>query len=285
MASMKAANLVAVENTGVIPVSPAKSQGAQIVELPRSASLRQNEKLVAEYQKTRDTSILEEILERNQGLLHSVLKQFTYFPDPYEDLLQVANMGLIKAVQRYDGSKKAGFSSYAVAIVDGEVRHYLRDNVLLRRPRWLKKAEQRIEDASLELTRTLKRRPTLKELSEKANITEEGILEIVKARASSDLYTADDPVTRDSVYQVPDTRTVQSLRHESFSMPIEDRIALQEAFSSLSEFQRKIVYLLFYRDLTQNEVAEEMGLSQRKVSRESAKALDRLKAVLNTKIF
>ncbi|RJQ42845.1 MAG: sigma-70 family RNA polymerase sigma factor [Gaiellales bacterium] len=281
---MKAVKLVAVNGEGSRPEAKHKC-GAEVIELARATSLRHNEKLIAEYQQTRDSSVLEEILERNQGLLHSVLKQFSYFPDPYEDLLQVANMGLIKAVQRYDGSRATGFSSYAVAVVDGEIRHYLRDNVLLRRPRWLKRAEQRIEEASLELTRKLKRRPTLKELSDKANISEDGILEIMKARAASDLFTADDPVSCESVNQQPDTRTVHSLRHESFSMPIEDRIALQQAFDTLSDFQRKIVYLLFYKDLTQSQVAEEMGLTQRKVSRESAKALDRLKAVLNTKIF
>lgn len=265
--------------------APACKQGAKVVELPRSASLRHNEKLVAKYQEERDASVLEEIIERNQGLLHSVLKQFSFFPDPYEDLLQVANLGLIKAVQRYDSRKKTGFSSYAVAVVDGEIRHYLRDNVLMRRPRWLKQAEQRIEEASLELTRTLNRRPTLKELSRKANISENGILEIVRASAAANLHTADDPVSQKNVTDRPDTSAVQSVRYESFALPIEDKIALQEAFSALSDFQRKLVYLLFYRDLTQTEVAEEMGMSQRSVSRESAKALDRLKAILNTKIF
>lgn len=262
-----------------------REPGAEVVDFPRSASLRQNEKLVSKYQQDMDSRVLEEILERNQGLLHSVLKQFSFFPDPYEDLLQVANLGLIKAVQRYDGSKKAGFSSYAVAIVDGEVRHYLRDNVLMRRPRWLKQAEQRIEEASLELTKELKRRPTMKELSRKANISEEGILEIMRARAASNLHTVDDPITRRKVNEQPDASSVQSVRYESFAIPIEDKIALQDAFNTLSDFQRKLVYLLFYKDLTQTEVAAEMGMSQRKVSRESAKALDRLKAILNTKIF
>ena len=282
---MDAIKLVAVEGGASQTLKMAEKNEAAVVDLPRSTSLRRNEKLVAEYQRTRDTDVLEEIIERNQGLLHMVLRQFSYFPDPYEDLLQVANLGLIKAVQRYDGSRPTGFSSYAVAIVDGEIRHYLRDNVLLRRPRWLRKAEQRIEEASLDLTRSLKRRPTLKELSEKANITENGILEIMKARASSDLFAADDSIISDKLHKQPDTGTVQSLRHESFSMPIEDRIALQEAFNMLSEFQRKLVYLLFYKDLTQLQVAEEMGLTQRRVSRESAKALDRLKALLSTEIF
>jgi RNA polymerase sigma-B factor len=277
--------VVAEEGPGEPAKQAADSDKAKVVDFPRSASLRQNEKLVEKYQAAKDSHVLEEILERNQGLLHSVLRQFSYFPDPYEDLLQVANMGLIKAVQRYDGSKRAGFSSYAVAIVDGEIRHYLRDNVLMRRPRWLRQAEQRIEEASLELTRKLKRRPSLAELSEKVNIAEDGILEIMKARAASNLHTADDPILRDDLKSKPESQTVQSLRYETFSLPIEDRIVLHEAFNSLSDFQRKIVYLLFYKDLTQNEVAAEMGMSQRKVSRESAKALGRLKGILNTKIF
>lgn len=273
------------KNSGITGKAEDNARGAEIIELPCSSDLKQNEALVARYQETRDSAVLEEIIERNQGLLHSVLRQFSYFPDPYEDLLQVANMGMIKAVQRYDSAKKASFASYAVAIVDGEVRHYLRDNVLMRRPRWLRQAEQRIEEASLELTRKLKRRPTLEELSRKANISEDGILEIMRARAASELFTADDPVLEEDINSKPDAGQVHSLRYESFSLPIEDRIALHDAFSSLSEFQRKIVYLLFYKDLTQNEVAAELGMSQRKVSRESAKALARLKGILNTKIF
>lgn len=75
------------------------------------------------------------------------------------------------------------------------------------------------------------------------------------------------------------------MRYESFSLPIEDEITLNDALNALDSFQRKLVYLLFYKDLTQTEVARQLGLSQRKVSRESAKALGRLKALLNTKIF
>jgi RNA polymerase sigma-B factor len=239
--------VVAEEGPGKPGNQAVDPEQLKVVDFPRSATLRQNEKLVAKYQATKDSRVLEEILERNQGLLHSVLRQFSYFPDPYEDLLQVANLGLIKAVQRYDESKKAGFSSYAVAIVDGEIRHYLRDNVLMRRPRWLKQAEQRIEEASLELTKKLKRRPTLAELSEKANIAEDGILEIMKARAASSLHTADDPVLRDDISSKPESHAVQSLRYETFSLPIEDRIALHEAFNSLSDFRRWVCHNARYR--------------------------------------
>lgn len=246
---------------------------------------RKNESLAAEYQVSRDPKILEKIITRNQGLLHAVLRRFKYFPDPYEDLLQVANLGLIKAVQRFDCTRGVEFSSYATALVDGEVRHYLRDNVLMRQPRWLRAAEKRIEDASIELNRKLKRPPTLKELALEVNISEEGILEILRVVASVGLHPVDDMDSHEGINAQPDANVVRSLHYESFVLPIEDKIALQEALNALSSLHKKIVYLLFYNDLTQTQVARELGLSQRKVSRESAKALGRLKAVMNTKIF
>jgi len=261
-------------------------ENTNVVEFPRGRRVeRNNEDLVEHYQQTKDTAVLEKIVSENQGLLHSVLKRFSYLSDPYEDLLQVANLGLIKAIQRYDKSHGACFSSYATAIVDGEVRHHLRDSVLMRQPRWLRKTEKRIEEVSIEFTRKNKRPPTLTELSETVNISEEGILEIMRACASISLNSIDDPIIKENLQSGPDSSVVCSNHYESFSLPIEDRIALEDAMGALSAFHKKIVYLLFYKDLTQSEVAEELGLSQRKISRESAKALNRLKAILNTKIF
>ncbi len=264
----------------------AEHGGAEVVEFPRAGSVeRRNKELVAAYQESRDPALLSAILERNQGLLHAVLKRFTYFPDPYEDLLQVANLGLIKAVQRFDCGRGIEFSSYATAIVDGEVRHHLRDNMLMRQPRWLKKLEKLIEEASVELNRTLKRPPSVAEIAEKTNVSEEGVLEVLKAHSAVSLHQVNDPPDREMVEAQPDSSRIRSLHYDSFSLPVEDRILLEDALDALSTFQRKIVFLLFFRDLTQSEVAEEMGLSQRKVSRESAKALSRMKAILNTKIF
>ncbi|MBI5871244.1 MAG: sigma-70 family RNA polymerase sigma factor [Actinobacteria bacterium] len=275
----------AIKADGTVPAGISLDR-SNVVEFPRSRKVEcGNEELVDQYQQTKDSKILEKIVAANQGLLHATLKRFSYFPDPYEDLLQVANLGLIKAIQRFDKSNGAGFSSYATAIVDGEVRHHLRDSVLMRQPRWLRKTEKRIEEVSIEFTRKHKRPPTLTELSEAVNISEDGILEIMRVYASVSLHSVDDPITRERLQSGPDASVVCSRHYESFSLPIEDRIVLEDAIEALSAFQKKIVYLLFYKDLTQAEVAEEMGLSQRKVSRESAKALDRLKAILNTKIF
>lgn len=255
-----------------------------VLEFPRTGTVeRRNTELIGEYQRSRDSELLETIVNQNQGLLHTVLRRFSYFPDPYEDLLQVANLGLIKAIQRFDPCREIQFSSYATAIVDGEIRHHLRDNVLMRQPRWLRKEQKRIENVAVELTRRLKRRPTVDELSQAVNISTEGIMEILKMSADS-VFCVDD-VCDERLEQLPNADAVHSLHYESFILPIEDRIALEEAIDTLSALHKKLVYLLFYKDLTQTEVAQKLGLNQRKVSRESAKALVKLKTVLNTRIF
>ncbi len=265
--------------------SRAPRRGAKVIAFPLPAKEnRCNTELVRQYQQSRDPGLLGQIVERNQGLLHAVLGRFSYFPDPYEDLLQVANLGLIKAVQRFDCSRGVEFSSYATAIVDGEVRHYLRDNVLLRQPRWLQKLEKQIEAASAELTRKLKRTPTLKEISREVNVTEDGVIEVLKTSAAARLHPVDDLPEGPGGHE-PEAGRIHSLHYESFSLPVEDRILLEEALEALGAFHHKIIFLLFYRGLTQSEAAAAMGLSQRQVSRESAKALGRLKAILNTKIF
>lgn len=273
------------KKTSTITNPSDKSEGGSVIKFPNTEKTEINNKsLIERYQKNGDKKALESILTRNQGLLHTVLRRFPYFADPYEDLLQVANLGLIKAVQRFDLNRGNEFSSYASAIVDGEVRHYLRDSVLMRQPRWLRNAEKNIELASVELCRKLKRTPTIKELAQEVNISEDGVLEILRYCAANGVYSVDDD-SGDRLQRPIDAGNIKSQHYESFLLPIEDKIALDQALEALSAFQKKLVYLLFYKDLTQTEVAEELGLNQRKVSRESAKALSRLRAALNTKIF
>ena len=242
-----------------------------------------NEQLVAEYATTRSPRVLDELVRRNQRLLHHILKRFSYANEPYEDLLQVANLGLLKAAHRFDPEKGRTFSTYAAALIEGEIRHHLRDSSLLRQPRWVRKVYAQISEAQVELTRTLRRAPTLRELSEKVNITEQGILEVLQLYARAD--TADEQLTDDELSVAAERSAVHSLRLQSFSLPIEDRITLYEALDRLSAFERKLIYLLFFREFTQHEVAAALGLTQKKVSRESIKALSRLRTVLTRNVI
>jgi len=245
----------------------------------------ENEQLLAAYAETRTPATLDELVRRNQNLLHHILKRFAYASEPYEDLLQVANLGLIKAAQRFDGGRGVRFSTYATAIVDGELRHHLRDSLLMRQPRWVKKVYRQIQDKSNELSHKLGRPPEVAELAQALNINEDGILEVMNLYSRIQLHSQDEPFASDALQAEADPGMVHSIRQASFSLPIEDRITLYAALDRLSAFQRRLIYLLFFRDLTQSEVAEEMGFTQKKVSRESIKALGRLKEVLGRKVF
>lgn len=245
----------------------------------------ENEQLLAAYTETGSTATLDEIVRRNQNLLHHILKRFAYASDPYEDLLQVANLGLIKAAQRFDAERGVRFSTYATAIVDGELRHHLRDSLLLRQPRWVKKVYHEIQAKSSELMHKLGRPPELAELARALNINEAGILEVMNLYARIDLHSRNEPFAPGELDEGADPRLVHSLRQASFALPIEDRIALYDALDKLSAFQRRLVYLLFFKDLTQTEAADELGLTQKKVSRESIKALGRLKQLLGRRVF
>ena len=245
----------------------------------------ENEQLLAAYSRTRSAATLDEIVRRNQNLLHYILKRFAYADEPYEDLLQVANLGLIKAAQRFDGGRGVRFSTYATAIVDGELRHHLRDSLLLRQPRWVKKVYQDIQEASAALMHKLGRPPEVGELAAALNINEAGIIEVMNLYSRIELHSQNEPFSPDELHAEADPRMVRSLRQASFSLPIEDRITLYAALDKLSAFQKRLIFLLFFKDLTQSEVADELGLTQKKVSRESIKAMQRLKEVLGRKVF
>jgi len=244
-----------------------------------------NEQLLAAYADTGSSATLDEIVRRNQSLLHHILKRFSYASEPYEDLLQVANLGLIKAAQRFDAERNVQFSTYATAIVDGELRHHLRDALLIRQPRWVKKVYGEIQSKSNELMHKLGRTPELSELAQALNIEEEGILEVMRLYARIELHSQNEPFSAVEMQEEADRHAVRAIHQQSFALPIEDRITLYEALDKLSAFQRRLVYLLFFKDLTQTEAADELGLTQKKVSRESIKALGRLKQLLGRRVF
>jgi len=243
-----------------------------------------NEDLIGGYHQALDVRYLDELLRRNEGLLHHALKRFSYSDEAYEDLFQVARLGLIKAAQRYDPARATSFATYALAIVDGEIRHYLRDNLLIRQPRWARALYRRIQEAQTDFYRTKGRSPTMSELSAAVNLQEEGVLEVIRVYGALNLHSLDEPFAEGSI-EPPDKSLMRSARQETFSLPIEDRIQLYDALSALSDLHKRIIYLMFFRELTQQEVADEIGITQRTVSREQSKALARLKAVLSKKIF
>jgi len=230
--------------------------------------------LIAAHRASGRVEYLDLLLRRNDRLIHHVLKRFSSSSEPYEDLFQVARLGLLKAVQRFDPERGTVFVTYAVAIMDGEVRHHLRDGLLLRQPRWARALYARIRQAQQDFCHAHGRSPSVSELAAAVNLKENGVLEIIRVFGTLDLHSLDEPFDDTAVR--PDRTAFRVQRQETFSLPIEDRILLYEALRALSEMHKKILYLLFFKDLTQQQVADELGMTQRTVSRaERARLLPR----------
>jgi RNA polymerase sigma-B factor len=229
--------------------------------------------LIRSYRKTGDRKALLRIVDMHRGLIsHLATRHARVSDETHEDLMQVARVGLLKAVKNYDDAPGAGFSTYAYAVVDGEIRHHLRDSALVKKPRWSRALYFKVTSAATQLGVDLGRPPELWEIADEVNVSPEGIVELMKLYQDTSVVSLEG-AEEDGV----DLSAIRSIHHESFSLPIEDRIALEQAIESLSELQQKVVYLFFYKDLTQTEIGRQIGLSQRKISRVVASATGALR--------
>ncbi|GBD30980.1 RNA polymerase sigma-F factor [bacterium HR32] len=177
-------------------------------------------------------------------------------------------------MNRFDPDRGVKFQTYASHLVAGEIRHYLRDQVgVVRRPRWLSRLSRELERTVERLQQETGTLPGVEDIARAMNITPEGVQEILRARAASTPLSLDGP-------EEERVRRIRHLRYETFQLPVEDRIAVLQAVERLSELQRKVIYLLFYQDLTETEAARRLRISQRHVSRVMHKALRQMATLL-----
>ena len=229
--------------------------------------------LIEAYREREDRRSVEQILSLHVKILNNLVRRYAACSDePYEDLLQVGYVGLMKAVNGFRLDSEAMFSSYAYAMIEGEIKHHLRDTALVKRPRWARSLHASISEATCRLMTELGRPPLIEEVANEVNVTPEGVSELMK------LFCDTDVLSLDGDDDEADVSAIKSLRYETFSLPVEDRILLEQALDSLTELQRKVVYLFFYKDLCQTEIGKKLGLSQRKTSRTVASAVKALKS-------
>jgi RNA polymerase sigma factor (sigma-70 family) len=167
---------------------------------------------------------------------------------PSEDIIQAGYEGLMKAVQRFDPNRGVRFVTFASHYIMGEMKHYLRQEVSFDRPGWVVDLQSYIYETIEKLSQKKGEPPTLDEIAEEVNIRKEGVAQALQAG-----YVSLDEL---------DLKQVKHLYYESFQLPIEDKIAVRQAVERLSELQRQVIYLIFYRDLTQQEAAEQIGISK-----------------------
>jgi RNA polymerase sigma-B factor len=232
-----------------------------------------------EYRESRSLEQRDVLVVRYMPLVKRVASHYARDPAMRDDLIQVGYVGLIKAVENFNPSLGVPFEAYARPMIAGEIAHYLRDQApVIKPPRWYRGLNARLHEIREQLAAKLQREPTIDELAEGMNVTREGIEEILKLRASYNLLSlTPNPETPDGGVKL---EAIRARRQVSFHLPIEDRVTLDIALDELAEFERKVVYLFFFMDLTQTEVASRIGSTQRQVSRILAKTLGKLRSRL-----
>src|ERR687893_2984209 len=137
--------------------------------------------LIEAYRERGDRRAVEQILSMNVKILNHVVRRYASSSDePYEDLLQVGYVGMMKAINGYSLDSEARFSSYAYAMIEGEIKHHLRDTALVKRPRWARSLHAKVSEATGRLTAELGRPPLIEEVADEVTDTPEGVSEMMK---------------------------------------------------------------------------------------------------------
>jgi len=212
----------------------------------------------------------------NLKLVLSVVQRFSNRGEDPDDLFQIGCIGLIKAIDNFDLSQEVKFSTYAVPMIIGEIRRYLRDNNPIRVSRSLRDTAYKALAAKERLTASLQREPTVEEIAKDLGLKREEV--VIALEAIVDPVSLFDSVYHDesdTVYLMDQVRD----EHETDSNWVEE-ISLRQAISRLSPREKRILALRFYAGKTQTEVAAEIGISQAQVSRLEKNALTEIKKYL-----
>jgi RNA polymerase sigma-B factor len=228
-----------------------------------------------EFARTNDPAVRAELIEAHVGLAEYLARRFNNRGEMLDDLVQVASLGLVKAVDRFDPERGVEFSTYATHTIVGELKRHFRDKGwAVRAPRRLQELYLTVGKLVSELSHDLGRSPSIAELASAAGVSEEDILEAMEAGQAYRFASLDAP----SPGAEDGDNMGATLGEEGRGMQdAEDRAALVPLLETLPERERKIIVMRFFEGLTQSEIAGRMGISQMHVSRLLARSLEQLR--------
>jgi RNA polymerase sigma-B factor len=204
------------------------------------------------YYQHRDEASLERVIDSASNLIRYYGNLYGKYCDK-EDVFQTGIIGLMKALKNYEPDRGVKFITYASHAIIGEIRHFVRKQASYYRPGCIAELQFKVDQVIEEYTKLHDDVPPIAYIAQKLRVKEESIDEVMRAGLIS--------------FDEIDTEKIQSSTYESFRLPIEDKLILYQAFSKLSDIQKKVLQLLFYHDMSQKQVAEQMGVNQKKVSR------------------
>ena len=227
----------------------------------------QDRRLLIRYHRHGDQSAREELVQRLLPLARRMARRYRRSDEPLDDLVQVATLGLIKAIDRFDPARETAFSSYAVPTMLGELKRYFRDNGwAVHVPRGMQERVMQVDNCVKDMSRKLGRSPSAQQVAETLDLTIEQVLEAMEAAS------AYDAVSLESYAE-----SIGS-EDERFEL-VEYGATIAPTLQALPPRDRIVLHLRFVEDLTQAEIAERVGVSQMHVSRLIRRALERLRTV------
>ncbi|MGL5634560.1 MAG: RNA polymerase sporulation sigma factor SigF [Sarcina sp.] len=235
----------------------------------------QNRELVIKA-KAGDKEAMNKLIELNTPLVSSLAKKFLNRGYEYEDIFQLGSMGLIKAIQNFDTNYDVKFSTYAVPMILGEIKRFIRDDGIIKVSRNVKITAQKLYFDKERLTKDLGREPTISELSEYVGMDKEEVLFALES--VNNMHYLYDTIHQSDGSPILFIDKLSENLQENTDMI--EKIALKEAIRSLDEKARKIIFLRYFKDKTQSEVANLLGISQVQVSRIEKKILVNIKEKL-----
>ena len=244
---------------------------AQAIRMDRH--LADENDLLREYAETHDPRLKEELVKRFLPLARSLALRYRGASEQLEDLIQVASLGLVKALDGFDLERGRSFIAYAAPTILGELRRHFRDRVWeLRMPRGLQERTMAVQEAAQKLAEELGQTPTVSQIAERLELTDEEVSEALQAEEARRTLSLDVPRSREDAESVPMVETVGAA--ETGYDRVEAQFAAEGA--PLTDRERTVLRLRFEEDLNQYEIGRRLGVSQMQVSRIMRKALRKL---------
>ncbi len=230
----------------------------------------------AEFAETRAPETRDELIEAHLGLAEYLARRFSNRGEPLDDLVQVASVGLLKAVDRFDPGRGVEFSTYATHTIVGELKRHFRDKGwAVRAPRRMQELYLRLGKIVSTLSQELGRSPTIPELATEAQVSEEEVLEALEAGQAYRFASLDAPSPGDDD---GDSMSSHLGEEDAGLVDAEHRVALSPLLEQLPRREQTILHLRFFEGMTQSEIANRLGISQMHVSRLLARSLAQLRA-------
>lgn len=238
---------------------------------------RDDRRLIKRYREQDDAQARDELVRRFMPLAHQLARRYQRANEPLDDLVQVASIGLVKAIDRFDPDRGTALSSYAVPTILGELKRYFRDNSWsLHVPRGMQERVMQVNQVIESLSRQYGRTPTSSEVAGELGDSTENVLEAMEAASAYDSVSLEQSRDRDEDEGEPYANQIGS-EDDRFDF-VEDAASVAPELGSLPERERMVLGLRFVEDMTQSQIAERIGVSQMHVSRLIQRALERVRS-------